>query len=815
MGFKGIGLAVVVFATACANPDDTSVVLSRQDAHDALQLVQQRDNSVFVTKLGKLGSVTTELAGTTPLHGGIVRYDDHSVVALDYASQTLIRTTLEDAVADHRARLDARQNLLGSLGAAATPPAPITRSNLHAKIAGLEAHAFITTMNGMPERVWYAAEGPKPPHDVRELLAQLTVTDTTQPVKDDCDDDDVSSAADLSGRVLLRSEIEVNGVWTTQLDTSDVSSTTLSAAELEPPSGWTSVDPALARVTPQSLAPTSPTAFAVSAGGPVLRNLEVHAFYWGPSFADPAHADAVHELDNAIRTITGDGFGSLGQYSINPGKLVSSHIIGSQPPASVLQDVVSFLPVSGFVSGVMAQYGPAFWWKWGPDPLILVAVNPDDVGSTASFSGYHLDYFTPAFLMPFPIDLMSRDFMPYALVTVDTNALELPAGAIANRDACPGAGCGAIASFDDATVIFSHEIIEAATDPYPFFGWADLSKLPWFTESELADLCEDSPFERTRLNDYVVSTFWSNADGDCIGNYRSSIQLVEPRGTFSTTVAIHGTATASAAIDRGNMLEHDVRWTIDGVFAQYGLTPNLGKLGAGSHHVVVTLTDDNGYSASDSADITVDAACSADFGNNCGSCGGTVACDDSCTIGTPGDFGQSCGSCGGSVQCDENCSIATPGDFGQACGCGGSVQCDDSCSSYCGLEVDFSNIDDDSYIWLDTPGFTSDPASAIYGVNTGSTPRSGQFDLGDWMRSQGMESATFIVKIGNGGCFNSHGDISFVMGGVEQWHGHKGDTGTFTHCGWTYRAVVTADLRADSVTLDSENFCQNVTDCPY
>jgi len=83
------------------------------------------------------------------------------------------------------------------------------------------------------------------------------------------------------------------------------------------------------------------------------------------------------------------------------------------------------------------------------------------------------------------------------------------------------------------------------------------------------------------------------------------------------------------------------------------------------------------------------------------------------------------------------------------------------------------------------------------------------------MRSQNMETASFIVKIGNGGCFNSHGDIGFVMGGVELWHGHKGDTGPFTHCGWTYRAVVTADLRADSVTLDSENFCENVTDCPY
>lgn len=69
------------------------------------------------------------------------------------------------------------------------------------------------------------------------------------------------------------------------------------------------------------------------------------------------------------------------------------------------------------------------------------------------------------------------------------------------------------------------------------------------------------------------------------------------------------------------------------------------------------------------------------FGGNCGSCGGKVQCNGSCSVATPANFGQSCGNCGGTVRCDGTCSVATPASYGQACGnCGGTVQCDGTCS---------------------------------------------------------------------------------------------------------------------------------------
>jgi hypothetical protein len=80
-------------------------------------------------------------------------------------------------------------------------------------------------------------------------------------------------------------------------------------------------------------------------------------------------------------------------------------------------------------------------------------------------------------------------------------------------------------------------------------------------------------------------------------------------------------------------------------------------------------------------DETCSIATPSNFGAACGSCGGTVQCDGSCSVATPSNFGAACGSCGGHVQCDGSCSVATPANFGAACGsCGGHIQCNGSCS---------------------------------------------------------------------------------------------------------------------------------------
>jgi serine/threonine protein kinase len=70
------------------------------------------------------------------------------------------------------------------------------------------------------------------------------------------------------------------------------------------------------------------------------------------------------------------------------------------------------------------------------------------------------------------------------------------------------------------------------------------------------------------------------------------------------------------------------------------------------------------------------------LGESCNSCGGIMQCNGTCSTTEPPNLNQSCGSCGGTVQCDGSCSFPTPGNFGMKCNsCGGTVKCDGSCST--------------------------------------------------------------------------------------------------------------------------------------
>ena len=49
--------------------------------------------------------------------------------------------------------------------------------------------------------------------------------------------------------------------------------------------------------------------------------------------------------------------------------------------------------------------------------------------------------------------------------------------------------------------------------------------------------------------------------------------------------------------------------------------------------------------------------CASNLGQPCGSCGGTVQCNGTCSTVTPPKFGEPCGSCGGTVTCNSSCSV--------------------------------------------------------------------------------------------------------------------------------------------------------------
>ncbi len=836
-------LALVTLLCACSGttggedelPLDASEAALNHLPPNAYTLTQRQGESLFVTKLASQGSVVTEATLADPdvmLRGGIVRYATQELVALDHAKRSFIATTLSTAAEEHRSQLAAHQDLVLSLGGETPQPAPIYWSKRHEKIQGLHARAYDTELAGEPARFWYTEDLPQPPRDVRRLLLALASTELADADGHDgrdCDHEDPErelSARDFSGRVLLRVEVQSKGVWTTRLDTTAVARSYLTVNDLATPDGWTQlpdsdtevVQPGAVQRFAALSANDQPTAVVTTFGGPILHVPEVHVVYWGHSFTAPGHAAGIEQLNSAISSMVSErGFAGMGQYTVAPGRLASARILDATPPPQVLQDGVSLAIAAVGVNAAMLSGGPTVWWKTGPDPLYVMVVNTSEVPNSASWAGYHLAAPSLSFLIPFPINLFAHDFMPFALTTVNDSALSMPAGGMAQRDSCPASGpCSQVFAFDNATAIISHEIEEAVVDPYPFSGFFDPLKFPWWTKGEISDICEDAPFARTRVDDYAVSTYWSNVDFDCIGNYRAQVHILAPSGTIPANAAgVQAIAEASAAIDRGAKLSDDAYWFLDGLPQGRGLSRTLLGLAPGQHHLEVRLTDSNEFEATDSVDFTIDSGCAADYDSDCGSCGGRVQCDGSCSVYTPGDFGQACGSCGGTTLCDGSCSIYTPGDFGQACGCGGTTQCDGLCTSLCSLNVNFSNIDDDAYVWL-AAGFDGNPASAICQINQGPTPRSGDCDLGAWMDAAGIEAANLILKIGNGGCFNSHGDVSFSMNGVEAWAAHKEDTGFFTHCGWTYRAVVSIDRRYGTVfPAEEPNYCFNVTDCPF
>jgi hypothetical protein len=210
------------------------------------------------------------------------------------------------------------------------------------------------------------------------------------------------------------------------------------------------------------------------------------------------------------------------------------------------------------------------------------------------------------------------------------------------------------------------------------------------------------------------------------------------------------------------------------------------------------------------------------LGQTCNACGGTYDCDGNCPP-DPSWFGQACNACGGTYDCNGDCPAAPP-HVGEQCGCDddwGTIQCDGSCSKPC-IRATFDWIDDDAYVWpssvLGSCNFSAGSAIPGCQINTGSIPRSGWCDIRP--ADIGGASGQIIIKIGNGDCFNSHGNVHLLVNGNEVWTGIKGDTGTFTQCSWTYREVISLNLAYGGVQVLDDCYndhngvcCYNAGDC--
>ena len=147
---------------------------------------------------------------------------------------------------------------------------------------------------------------------------------------------------------------------------------------------------------------------------------------------------------------------------------------------------------------------------------------------SGGWDGYH--FWAPiwdAFLCP-----VCHPIMPWLIVRVKDNG-GLDASALSN-----------------ATIDFSHELVESATDPFPFFAWLDPLKFPPWSEGEVADICHTNaePWaSTTKFENQMVSTYWSDTDNACVPNSRPIVRISSPANGstvhWGPSVALFATAT--------------------------------------------------------------------------------------------------------------------------------------------------------------------------------------------------------------------------------------------------------------------------------
>jgi hypothetical protein len=322
----------------------------------------------------------------------------------------------------------------------------------------------------------------------------------------------------------------------------------------------------------------------------------------------------------------GPGVGSnwythkLQQYGVAGGGVRDTFFIDDNPERAAGGSAAWIVVAAHVVQWSFQTSAPSFWWIYGGhDPLYMIFV-PTELVDASGWTGFHLaapslaNLLLPAFLWPFV-----HDFLPYGLAKISQSAIPLTTTSAYFRQACKaqpwGAGCSALASFDEGTQNWTHELVEAITDPYPFFGWSDAGKQPAWSESEIADICESnaSPFgTSTVVRDTSVATYWSNADNACVPESRPSLtvhsptagQVVQWTGPGGPRVYLNANATDPTDGDISNQ----IAWTLDGALVGHGSYVQSATLALGSHSVQAMVTDSQGLTATATATLTVVAS---------------------------------------------------------------------------------------------------------------------------------------------------------------------------------------------------------------
>ena len=264
----------------------------------------------------------------------------------------------------------------------------------------------------------------------------------------------------------------------------------------------------------------------VNMGGGVLATPKVQPIF----FANDATMQA--SVEQFLGQVAGSDYWATttGEYGVGPLTVQPTIVLADTPPTT--DDALQAL-LAGKFDGTHAEFGAA------PDQSTIYAVFlpdgvtmsfPDGSQSCVDFGAYHDEAHTAA-----------KQGIVYSLTP-----------------RCHGQGDS---DLDEVTISTSHELIEAATDPFVEdtggFGDADPDHYVWaYTPgAETGDFCEYLPGAYDKLvGDFMVQRTWSNAAATagkdpCVPALATPYFGAEPMFTESTMIeGLTGTMTTKAAV---------------------------------------------------------------------------------------------------------------------------------------------------------------------------------------------------------------------------------------------------------------------------
>lgn len=524
--------------------------------------------------------------------GGLVNYRRNRVVMLDPARKVYSSLNLRRAVTDQRRE---RKLLLSSRAAVAAlreqgvkpPPKKVRLPRAHARrggrarrIAGLLARPVILVQGKTKTRIWYAQDLPGPPTKVRRSLAKLG-------------DRAAKGSADraLAGHlddVVLRREVRRGRSWRRVLNTVHVRRLNVRPKSLRAPPGWDAE--ALPSRGPRKAGPrTTPAGVTPLLGGPILAHPAIFSIYWGSTFARTGFPFLMDGFlkDLISRPETRPFWGPLAQYGVGGAVFTGSTSVVSDPFVTVGN--WNFFGVGAMIATTWGSSGsPWVWWRQAAfDPVITVFVDQEKV-ATGSWSGYHLWVASPAVFLPFPAPLFAHPAVPYLIVKAPNS--------------------GGIPSVGASTPSTSHELVEAATDPYPFEAWIDPTKFPVWAEGEITDICQSAPStfgSMVKLLGNTLETYWSNAARACVPSTAVSLSIIAPTAGQSIR-ADHLFFSGSASSPLDGDISNRITWTDEtGKFIKFGAggAPTT-PFTLGAHTLTARVSDFNSPSQSATASVS-------------------------------------------------------------------------------------------------------------------------------------------------------------------------------------------------------------------